>query len=76
MSCQNHELHLLLVKALNNLKHLDISHSKVTDKAADELATALTINPLLEHLYLSNCDLSELHTAGIVKALSKTAITQ
>ena len=62
------------VKALNNLsrlKYLNISHNKVNDDAANKLASALTTNPLLEHLKLSNCELSELQITGIVKALSE-----
>ena len=62
------------VKAFNNLsrlKYLNISHNKVNDEATNKLASALTTNPLLEHLKLSNCELSELQIIGIVKALSE-----
>ena len=74
-SCELSESQITTVvkalKSLSRLKHLDISHNKAADKAANELATALTTNPLLENLNLSNCDLSQSHSAGIVKALSK-----
>ena len=63
-----------VVKALTSmsrLKHLDVSHNKVSNEAANELASVLIANPLLEHLNLSNCELSELQTTRIVKALSE-----
>ena len=65
---------LIIAKALNNLsrlKYLDISHNKISDKAASELGSALSTNQVLEHLNLSSCQLLKLHIAGIAKGVSK-----
>ena len=39
------------LSSLSRLKHLDISHNNVNDKAADNLASVLTANPSLEYIY-------------------------
>ena len=56
------------------MKFLDISHNTITNNGSDEIASVVINNPLLEHLNLANCELSELQLIHIFKALTKTSL--
>ena len=53
---------------------MDISHNMTTNNGSNEIASVVINNPLLEHLNLANCDLSELQLISIFKALTKTSL--
>ena len=47
------------LSGLSHLQHFDISHNIITDEAAVGVASVITNNALLEHLYMSNCDMEK-----------------
>ena len=78
-NCELSELHITgIVKAFSEkesfLIFLDISHNTITNNESDEIASVVINNPLLEHLNLANCKLSELQLIGIFKALRNTSL--
>ena len=79
--CELSTLHITctgIVEALRQkgsyLIFLDISHNTETDNKSDEIASLIMYNPLLKHLNLANCELSELQLISIYKALTKTSL--
>ena len=58
----------LKMKKILNLKRIDISHNRITWKAADDLANVLSQNINLQELYLSN---TNLRSDGIVTLFNR-----
>ena len=78
-NCELSELHIAgIVRAFSEkesfLNFLDISSSKVTENSLCEIAAVITFNPLLEHLNVANCELSEIQIINMFKALRKTLL--
>ena len=78
-NCELSELHIAgIVKAFGKkesfLNFLDISSSKVTENSLCEIAAVITSNPLLEHLNVANCELSDIQIINMFKALRKTSL--
>ena len=78
-NCELSELHIVgIVRAFSKkesfLNFLDISSSKVTENSLCEIAAVITFNPLLEHLNVADCELSEIQIINMFKALRKTSL--
>ena len=61
-------------KAISFLRVLDISYNKLIESSVDEIVSIIISNPLLQHLNVANCELSELQIISLCKALQGTSL--
>ena len=79
-NCGLSELHTSTVfankfnKTITCLRVLDISYNKSIVKSVNKIVSVITSNPLLEHLNLASCELSELQIISICRALKRTSL--
>ena len=79
-NCGLSELHATTVftdtfnETISFLKVLNISYNKLTVSSVNGIVSGITSNPLLEHLNLANCELSELQIISVCKALQRTSL--
>jgi len=62
---------------LSHLQHLDLSHNVITYEAAVRVASVITNNPSLQHVYMKDCDIEEygIETISGTLLLSKNLIS-
>ena len=56
---------------ISSLKHLDLSHNNITDKAATVIASAIRNNHMLQYLDFSFCTWQESGTTTIHQIINK-----
>ena len=61
-------------KAISFLRVLDIGYNKLIESSVDEIVSVIISNPLLQHLNLANCELSELQIITLCKALQRISL--
>ena len=65
------EIIAISLQKLTSLKYLNLSFNDVTNRAAEELSTAIANNFTIEYLNLANCKLKETEIVTIGSALQK-----
>ena len=79
-NCGLSELHTSTVftntfnKTISCLNVLDVSCNKLIESSVDEIVSVIISNPLLQHLNLANCELSELQIISLCKSLQRTSL--